>query len=200
MSRPVVRSEVLALGEYEAIREPFRARVIEEKKRRRVKLGDRVTVLFESHDTILLQVQEMLRTERISRENAVAHEIETYNALLGGERDLGATLMIEIEDNDERVRFLAAAKGLAGTVRLHIGASEIAATTDPARDHADRSSAVVYLVFALDAAAIAALEKVAKNELAASSLPIALSVDHPAYQARVNLPAATVASLAGETS
>ncbi len=84
MSRHVERSEVLPLGEYEAVREPFRARVIEEKKRRRVKLGDRVTVLFESHDTVLLQVQEMLRTERISRENAVAHEIETYNALLGG--------------------------------------------------------------------------------------------------------------------
>ena len=108
--------------------------------------------------------------------------------------------MIEIEDNDERVRFLAAAKGLAGTVRLTIGESVIAATIDPARDHADRSSAVVYLVFALDAAATAALDKVAKNEVPAASLPITLSVDHPAYQASVNLPAATVASLAGETS
>jgi hypothetical protein len=202
MSRHVVRSEVLALGEYEAIREPFRARVIEEKKRRRVKLGDRVTVLFESHDTVLLQVQEMLRTERISRENAVAHEIETYNTLLGddGARDLGATLMIEIEDNDERVRFLAAAKGLAGTVRLRIGESVVAATIDPARDHADRSSAVVYLVFSLDEAATAALERVARNELPAASLPVTLSVDHPAYQASATLSAATVASLAGETS
>ena len=200
MSRPVVRSEVLALGEYEAVREPFRARVIEEKKRRRVKLGDRVTVLFESHDTVLLQVQEMLRTERISRENAVAHEIETYNALLGGEGDLGATLMVEIEDNEERVRFLAAAKGLAGTVRLKVGESVVAATIDPTRDHVDRSSAVVYLVFALDPAAKAALEKGAKNETRAADLPVTLSVDHPAYQASVALPAATVASLAGETS
>ena len=200
MSRPVERSEVLPLGEYEAVREHFRGRVIEEKKRRRVKLGDRVTVLFESHDTVLLQVQEMLRTERISRESAITHEIETYNALLGGPSDLGATLMIEIDDNDERVRFLAAAKGLAAAVRLKVGDSVVAATIDPARDHADRSSAVVYLVFSLEAAARAALEKVAKKEAKPADLAITLSVDHPAYQATADLPAATVASLAGETS
>jgi hypothetical protein len=98
------------------------------------------------------------------------------------------------------VRFLAAAKGLAGTVRLTIGDSVVPATIDPARDHADRSSAVVYLVFALDAAARAALDRVAKNESKASDLRITLSVDHPAYQASTDLPAATVASLASETS
>ncbi len=200
MSRHVERNEVLPLGEYESVREPFRARIIEEKKRRRVKLGDRVTVLFESHDTVLLQVQEMLRTERISRENAIAHEIETYNALLGGPDDLGATLMIEIEDNDERVRFMKAAKGLAGAVSLTIGSSVLKATIDPARDHADRSSAVVYLIFALDEAARATLGKIERRQIQQTEAIFRLAVDHPAYQATTDLPPETVASLAGETS
>ena len=79
----VDRSEILELGEYEKIRDHFRTRVILEKKARRIAVGPYLTVLFENHDTVLLQVQEMLRTERITRETAVLHEIDTYNELLG---------------------------------------------------------------------------------------------------------------------
>ena len=56
------------LAEYEAIREPFRARVIAEKKARRVALGPNASCVFENRDTALMQIQEMLRTERITRE------------------------------------------------------------------------------------------------------------------------------------
>ena len=66
--KPVDRREILPLGEYEAIRERFRARVIEEKRARRVAFGDMATCVFENHDTVLLQVQEMLRTERITKD------------------------------------------------------------------------------------------------------------------------------------
>jgi hypothetical protein len=65
--KPIERGEVLGLAEYEAIRDRFRARVIEEKKARRTTLGDRASCLFENRDTVLMQIQEMLRTERISR-------------------------------------------------------------------------------------------------------------------------------------
>jgi len=82
--KPVDRSEVLGLGEYEQIRERFRRRVIEDKRARRVPLGGHMTVLFENHDTVLFQIQEMLRTERISAAQAVRHEIETYNQLVPG--------------------------------------------------------------------------------------------------------------------
>src|SRR5690349_291735 len=64
--KPVERTEILDLGSYERVREHFQRRVIAEKRARRVALGPNMTVLFENHDTVLLQIQEMLRTERIT--------------------------------------------------------------------------------------------------------------------------------------
>src|SRR5262245_6814472 len=110
--KPVERGEVLGIADYEAIRERFRARVIEEKKRRRAKLGDRASIVFENHDTVLMQIQEMLRTERITREASILHEIETYNDLIPGAAELSATALVEIEDKAERDTFLTAAAGL----------------------------------------------------------------------------------------
>lgn len=86
--KPIERGEVLGIAEYEKIREHFRERVIGEKKLRRVQLGPKATALFENRDTVLLQIQEMLRTERITREAAILHEIETYNQLLPGNDEL----------------------------------------------------------------------------------------------------------------
>ncbi|MBA3377055.1 MAG: DUF3501 family protein, partial [Actinobacteria bacterium] len=110
--KPIERGEVLGLAEYETIREPFRARVIAEKKARRVALGPNATCVFENRDTALMQVQEMLRTERITREGAILHEIETYNQLVPGDHELSATVLIEIEEKADRETFLFEAKGL----------------------------------------------------------------------------------------
>src|SRR5687768_12643171 len=104
--KPIERSEVLGLADYETIRERFRARVVEEKKLRRAFLGPHASCLFENRDTVLLQIQEMLRTERITREAAILHEIETYNELIPGAAELSATILIEIEDKDTRESFL----------------------------------------------------------------------------------------------
>src|SRR5579872_7468158 len=80
--------EILGLAPYEQVRDKFRARVIAEKKARRVQLGPVVSLLFENHDTVLLQIQEMLRTERITRPAAIQHEIDTYNELVPGPNEL----------------------------------------------------------------------------------------------------------------
>ena len=112
----IERSEILPLGDYETIRPRFRARVIEEKKHRRVHVGPRVTALFENRDSVLLQIQEMLRTERITREGAIQHEIDTYNELIPPDGALSCTMLIEIDDKDERERFLVEAKGLENAV------------------------------------------------------------------------------------
>src|SRR5215469_6484695 len=114
--KPIERGEVLGLADYETIRPHFRARVIEEKKRRRLSVGPRATALFENRDTVLLQIQEMLRTERITREAAILHEIETYNDFIPNDDELSCTLMIEIDDKDERERFLESARGLEEAV------------------------------------------------------------------------------------
>jgi hypothetical protein len=184
----VERSEILDLGEYETVREHFRSRVIEEKKVRRLAVGPYLTVLFENHDTVLLQVQEMLRTERITRVAAVLHEIETYNALLGGPGELGATVMIEIADSTERNEFLVHAKGIERHLVLMVGDVAVRATWDAERVLGDMASAVMYVKLALPEAAQAALRS-GKAELT-------FVVDHPEVAVRAPLPRAMVASLA----
>ena len=64
--QPILRNEILPLGEYEMIRDRFRARVIEEKRPRRIQLGEHLSVVLENRDSVMLQIQEMLRTERIT--------------------------------------------------------------------------------------------------------------------------------------
>ena len=69
------------------------------KKRRRIALGDLITIVFENTDTMRFQVQEMARAERMLTDDAIAHEVETYNELIPGPGELSGTLFIEITDD-----------------------------------------------------------------------------------------------------
>ena len=124
----VDRGEILGLAEYETVRERFRARVIAEKKLRRVQLGPKATAVFENHDTVLMQVQEMLRTERITRPAAVQHEIDTYNELVPGR----GRALVHRDDRDRRTRTSATRScrrrvGFEKHVSLVAGGERIAA-------------------------------------------------------------------------
>ena len=99
--KAVDRSELLELGAYEQIREPFRARILALKRPRYVALGPNMTALFENHDTALFQIQEMLRTERITAEKAIQHELETYNELVPGDAELSAATLRSLQDDFE---------------------------------------------------------------------------------------------------
>ena len=96
--KPVERKDIVDYATYEDIREEFRATVLKIKAARRVHIGEYFTVLFENHETVRYQIQEMMRAERLVREADILHEIETYNELLGNQGELGCTLLIEIED------------------------------------------------------------------------------------------------------
>ena len=100
--QPVRRESLLDYVTYEERRESLRERIFAIKAARRVHVADVLTFLFENADTVRYQVQEMMRAERIVKEKDIAHELATYNELLGGPGELGATLLIEIEDPDER--------------------------------------------------------------------------------------------------
>ncbi len=188
----VERGEILGLAEYETVRERFRARVIAEKKLRRVHLGPKATAVFENHDTMLMQVQEMLRTERITRPAAVQHEIDTYNEIVPGPGELSATVMIEIVDKEERDAFLQAALGFEKHVRLVVAGERVPARPIDRGAPEGRTTAVHYLKFPLPPAAAKAL----RDASLTSGPEIVLEVEHPAYAARVTLPRETVASLA----
>ena len=71
-----------------------------------------MTALFENRDTALHQIQEMLRTERITAEPGIRHEIETYNELVPGERELSVTFFIEYPEREERERMLVELAGV----------------------------------------------------------------------------------------
>ena len=146
--KPVARDELLDLTAYEKARPQIRKRVIELKAPRRVHLGEFLTFLFENAETVRYQVQEMLRAERIVDEAAIAHELETYNELLGKRGELGCALLIEIDDpalRDVKLRewlllpkhlYLATASG-----------KRVPARYDPRQVGADRLSSVQYLKF-----------------------------------------------------
>jgi hypothetical protein len=192
--KPIERGEILGLAEYEHVREHFRTRVIANKKLRRIQLGENVSAVFESRDTVLLQIQEMLRTERITRASAIDHEIDTYNELLPSSDELSCTLMIEIADQEPRERFLREGVGFQKHVWLVVGGARIAARPierDPGPS--DRTTAVHYLKFGLPAHVADALRGTAANP---TDLTIVeMHVDHPAYQARALLSPQTVREL-----
>jgi hypothetical protein len=106
--RKVKRTDVLDYKTYNDGREAYRLRILAEKAKRRIHVGEHLTFLFESTDTILYQVQEMMRLEQTVREAEIQHEIDTYNQLLGDDGELGCTLLIEIDDAAERDRKLKA--------------------------------------------------------------------------------------------
>jgi len=100
--QPVERSELVDYATYAEGRTPYRARAMAVKAARRIHVGPHLTYLFENRETIRYQIQEMLLAERIVKEAEIQHELQTYNELLGGPGELGATLLIEIEDPQER--------------------------------------------------------------------------------------------------
>jgi hypothetical protein len=189
--KKIDRSEVLPLGEYEKIREPFRKRIVEMKKARRIKIGDDLSLVFENHDTMLMQVQEMLRTERISNEKGIAHELETYNELVPGDRELSATLFIEIPELARREEMLTRLCAIEEHVALEVDGERSRATFEEGRRDKGRAAAVQYLKFPLGEKAIAALREGKKATLV---------LDHAQLNTRVDLPPATIASLADDLS
>jgi len=193
--KPIERGEVLGIADYEVIRDRFRARVIEEKKRRRVAVGPKVSAVFENRDTVLLQIQEMLRTERITREAAIQHEIDTYNQLVPKTAELSCTLMIEIPEKEEREAFLVAARGFEKHVVLVVGGDRVRAKPDhdPARNTDERTTAVHYLKFPLPPRAVASLRGATSPDSTIAHAE--LEIDHPAYAARAPFPAEMIISL-----
>jgi hypothetical protein len=187
--KPVLRNEILPLGDYEAIRPHFRARILAEKKARRVEIGEHISVAFENRDSVLLQIQEMLRTERITAEPGILHEIETYNELVPGEGQVSLTVFVQIPDKATRDRMLVELAGLEDTVGVEVdGVIFPARGPRPDGFVEGRTTAVHYLKATLAPAAVAAVT--------GGTAKVAVVVAHPKLAARAELGKATVKSLA----
>lgn len=154
------------------------------KALRRVHLGPYLTLLFENAATIRYQIQEMLRVERIVREADIQHELATYNELLGGPGELGATLLIEIDDPTEREQCLPRWLELPSRIYLELAdGRRCFAMVDERQIGESRVSSVQYLKFNTQ-----------------GETPIALGTDFPELRARVELAPETQAALREDLS
>ncbi len=147
--RPVAREEVLDYVTYGERRECLREKVLAVKAKRRIHVGRDLTFLFENHETILYQIQEMLLAEKIVREAEILHEIETYNEVGGPPGELGCVLLIELEDPAERDEKLRRWLDLPKHVYVKLeDGRHVGATYDPRQVGDTRLSSVQYLRFA----------------------------------------------------
>ena len=147
----ITRAEILRLEEYDAQRPAIRARTMELKRLRRFHVGP-LTFLFENAATVRYQVQEMVRAERLYREAEIQHEVDTYNELLGGEGELGCSLLIELTDPAERDVKLRAWRALPGHLYAKLpDGRRVRARFDDRQVGDDRLSSVQYLRFPVGA-------------------------------------------------
>lgn len=187
----VTLAEIVGLERYERVRPEFRRHIIDLKKIRRVAVGDRVTFVFENHETVLYQIQEMLRAERITDLDKVRFEVDTYNDLIPADGELSATMLIEITEQ-ERIRpELVRLIGIDKAVSLRIGKNfSVPAVFEAGRSKEDNVSAVQYVRFPLPSVARAAFRDEQQE--------VMLVIDHPNYQARTLLSPELRRSLAAE--
>lgn len=175
----VARDEVIPTPEYEKKRTEVRGRMIKVKEERRLHVGPYFTFLFENHDTMLYQIQEMIRAEGIKDEAAIAHEIETYNALTGGPEEIAATLLIEITDPTVRAVKLAELVGIEHHIHLEVDGERILAQFDEAQLDPHKVSSVQYIRFLLPGSL---------RDHLLNGRNLRIVIDHPGYSYAQNFP------------
>jgi hypothetical protein len=193
LSGKLALDDIADLRAYERERQEFRTHVIALKKRRRVHLGDIVTLVFENRDTIRFQIQEMARIEKLITDEAIQGELDTYNPLIPAPGQLSATVFLELTSDAELREWLPKLVGIERSLVLHAGEGDgaVAIRALPEEGHAAQltreeiTSSVHYVRWELSPTEI---EAVARG-------PVALAVDHAAYGRRVDLADATVAEL-----
>ena len=190
MSQVIRAGDVVNFFEYEKMREERRRSVIALKRKRRVVVGEHLSFVFENRETLLFQIQEMCRAERIVDPARVQDEIDVYSALLPGGGELSATLFIEIADKDQikpildrfmgidtgRHVWLDLGRGLTVPGVFEAGHSD---------DEKGKLAAVHFVRFRLSAEAVEAFRTGDAD----------LVVDHPAIRARTRLTGETRAEL-----
>ncbi len=165
---------------YERERDEFRRRIIAAKKHRRVQIGEILTVVFENTDTMRFQVQEMARAERMLTDEAIAHEVETYNELIPDPGELSGTLFVEINESAKLREWLPKLVGIEGAVRFELadGSRVSARVDDPDRlTRDDITTTVHYLKFPFGDSQLRAF----------GDGPVRLVADHPSYHASTEL-------------
>ncbi|MGC8512369.1 MAG: DUF3501 family protein [Acidimicrobiales bacterium] len=197
--RALTLDDIMEPRAYERQRDVIRNQVISLKAARRVAVGPVISLVFENRDTIRFQVHEMARAERAFSDEAVEELLGTYNPLIPQPGQLSATLLIELTTKSEMEHWLPRLVGIETAVRFEISPARAPMMSVPCRvedahaaslTRAEVTSAVHFILF----------DFAAEQADSFPEASVALVVDHPFYQERVELSEATKASLASDLS
>jgi len=176
--QPLAISDVRPPAAYEPVRAEARRQVIELKRNRRIQLSPILSLVFENRDTVRSVIEELLRAERIEDPQRIAEEVEVFNELIPGDRELSATLFLEITDQADLAQQLNDLRGIEESVHMTVDGERVAQQHEEGRSREDRTSSVHYLRFRFSDEQRTAFLRSAEAEIV---------VDHPHLQARTAL-------------
>jgi hypothetical protein len=189
--RKLTNDDIKDQRAYERERADFRAHIIAMKKRRRIGLGDLLTITFENTDTMRFQVQEMARVERMLTDEQIQHEVSTYNELVPDAGELAATLFVEIDDTERLYEWLPKLVGIQRAISFWLPDGSVVAAEPLDEERLTReetTTTVHYLKFHFTPGQVAALKDSGAR----------IVVDHPHYDAVVELTDEQRAELVGD--
>jgi len=181
MTNMLKREDLFSLEEYAEQRSNIRKNVMGVKKNREVNLGEHIRLLFENHQTVQYQIQEMLRIEKIFESTGIQEELDVYNPLIPDGSNLKATMMIEYTDVDERTKALSNLIGIEKSIYFQIGNHQnvyAICNEDLERETDEKTSSVHFMRFQFDKAMIADFCKGAN---------VTIGVSHPNYDCEIIL-------------
>lgn len=190
--RKIETSDILPLSEYVKLRAERRRQITEIKRNRRLEVGPFATFYFESYETMLHQVHEMLFIEK-GGPAQIPDELAAYNPLVPQGSELVATVMFEIDDPLRRARVLANLGGVEHTSFVRVGAATIRGVPadDQERSREDgKASSVQFVHFAFTPAEIAAFKSGEGDAI--------VGFDHPNYSHMAVMSPAVRRALGGD--
>ena len=140
--KPLALKDIISLEAYEKERQEMRRRIIALKAVRRVHVGPRVSMVFENRETMRFQVQEMCRIEHIEDDHLIQQEIDCYNDLLPEGMAVGATLLIELVQEDDMPTLLKELSGIEETVWMSFNGHQVKAQAEAGRSTEEKTSSV----------------------------------------------------------
>lgn len=182
------KSDLFSLEEYSINRDSFRKKVLEEKRHRKVYIGEHVALLFENKNTIQYQIQEMLRIEKIFDAEGIQEELDAYNPLIPDGSNLKAVMLIEYPNVEERKEKLKILKGIEKKIWIKVGSHNkvfAIADEDLEREDETKTSAVHYLRYEFSASMI--------NDWKNNS-SIVMGIDHENYQSSETIISSDISS------
>ena len=191
-SRQIVKEDIMPLDVYIKNRKELRKNIVSFKKDRRIALGPYATFYFESYETMLAQVQEMLYIEK-GGEEQLKDELTAYNPLIPNGKELTATLMFEIDNPVSRSAFLSKVGGIEEKVFIKIDGVSIKASPEKDVDRTSaegKASSVQFIHFKFND------EQIQKFKL--EDAEVEIGINHKEYTHTTKLSLANLSSLSAD--